>query len=432
MSGWYAIDELRRQGVTVHGQHILVSKFVNIYNPKNLILHDHIRIDDFTVISCKGTVEIFNHVHIGHQCMISSSTRIVFGNYTGISSGVKLFGGCDDFSGDFLTNPTVPSKYSNVETGEIILEDHALVGASTIILPNVVLREGTAIGALSLVKKSTEPWKMYVGSPIKYMKDRKRRCLDLQKELELEEQNQTVEIRVPRPTILITGGSRGIGRMIAQHFNKLNYTVIITYYKSVSQAKELESEGIIIYKMDVTNYTECESVIHNIINRVAKIDVLVNNAGIIENKLFHKMSSDSWNSVIDTNVNSLYNVTRNVIQNMMDHSNGRIINISSISGLKGSIGQTNYSSSKHAVIGFTKSMALEYGKSNILVNCICPGLVSTDMINNINPKYLERIVNSNPIPKIIAPVEIAKACEFFVNSDYCTGTIMNIDCGMNC
>jgi 3-oxoacyl-[acyl-carrier protein] reductase len=357
----------------------------------------------------------------------------VFGNYSGISSGVKLFGGCDDFSGEFLTNPTVPSKYLNVATGDIILEDHALVGASTIILPNVVLREGTAIGALSLVKKSTEPWKMYVGSPIKYVKDRKRRCLDLQKELEIEEQNHRVEFLVPpRPTILITGGSRGIGRMIAKHFNQLNYTVIITYNQSVSQAKELEAEGIIIYKMDVTNYAECESAIRAIINRVAKIDVLVNNAGIIENNLFHKMSSDSWNSVIDTNVNSLYNVTRNVIQNMMDHSNGRIINISSIYGLKGSIGQTNYSSSKHAVIGFTKSMALEYGKSNILVNCICPGLVSTDMIHNINSKYLDQIVNSNPIPKIIAPVEIAKACEFFANSDYCTGTIMNIDCGMNC
>jgi dTDP-4-amino-4,6-dideoxy-D-glucose acyltransferase len=190
MSGWYTIDELKQQGVTVHGQHILVSKFVNIYNPKNLILHDHIRIDDFTIISCKGTVEIFNHVHIGNMCSISSSTRIVFGNYSGISSGVKLFGGCDDFSGDFLTNPTVPSKYLNVATGDIILEDHALVGASTIILPNVVLREGTAVGALSLVKKSTEPWKMYVGSPIRYIKDRKRRCLDLQTELEQQENEQ--------------------------------------------------------------------------------------------------------------------------------------------------------------------------------------------------------------------------------------------------
>lgn len=186
MSGWYTIEELKQQGVTVYGKNVLVSKFARIYNSPNLILHDHIRIDDFTIVSCKGTVEIFNYVHIGNMCSISSSTRIVMGNYSGLSSGVKLFGGCDDFSGEFLTNPTVPSKYLNVAVGDIILEDHALVGAGTVILPNVVLREGTSIGALSLVKKSTEPWKMYSGIPIKCIRDRSRRCLELQKELENE------------------------------------------------------------------------------------------------------------------------------------------------------------------------------------------------------------------------------------------------------
>jgi len=125
--------------------------------------------------------------------MISSSTNIIFGNYTGISSGVKLFGGCDDFSGEFLTNPTIPHKYLNVQTGDIILEDHVLLGASTIVLPNVVLKQGTAVAAMSLVKKDTEAWKMYAGCPVKFLKDRKQNCLLLQEQLEEDERNFLLE-----------------------------------------------------------------------------------------------------------------------------------------------------------------------------------------------------------------------------------------------
>lgn len=183
-TGYYTIEELKEKGVTVHGANVFVSRYANIYNPRNLILHDNIRIDDFTVISCKGTVEIFNHVHIGPQCMISSSTRIVFGNYSGISSGVKLFGGCDDFSGDFLTNPTVPAEYTNVRCADIIFEDHSLVGASSVVLPGVVLKQGTAVGAMSLVKCDTEPWTVCAGIPAKKIKDRNRDCLRLQLEFE--------------------------------------------------------------------------------------------------------------------------------------------------------------------------------------------------------------------------------------------------------
>jgi galactoside O-acetyltransferase len=184
MTNWFTIDDLKKKGVTVYGKNILVSTFVNIYNPANLILHDNIRIDDFTTISCKGKVEIFNYVHIGPQCMISSSTNIIFGNYTGISAGVKLFGGCDDFSGKYLTNPTIPIEYLNVQTGDIILENHTVIGSGTVVLPNVILREGTAIGALSFVKKNTEAWSIYGGSPLKYIKNRDKTCLILQTDLE--------------------------------------------------------------------------------------------------------------------------------------------------------------------------------------------------------------------------------------------------------
>ena len=439
MSGWQTIEQLKEKGITVYGNNILVSTSVNIYNPYNLILHDNIRVDDFTIISCKGKVEIFNNVHIGSHCMISSSTKIIFGKYSGISSGVKLFGGCDDFSGDSLTNPTIPTKYLNVQYGDIVLEEHVLVGSNSIILPNCLLKKGTVIAAMSLVKKNTEEWKMYGGCPIKFLKERNKGCLVMQQQLEFENTNAVeikintdVEIDKTKKTIFITGGSRGIGKAIALHFKNLDYNVIISYNKSIEFAKKLSESGIYIFKMDVTNYQQCKTVIKNITEKFNKIDVLINNAGILENQLFHKMNIDQWNSVINTNLNSLYMVTHNVIQYMIEKRSGKIINISSICGIKGSKGQTNYAASKHGVIGFTKSLALEYGDSNILVNCICPGLVETDMFHNINPKITDKIIQSNPIKKVINSFEIAKTCAFLAESEFCTGTIINVDCGMSC
>ena len=181
-NGFYSVEELKNMGVTVYGKNIYVSTFCRIYNPKNLILHDHIRIDDFTIISCKGPVEIFNYVHIASSCLISCSTRIIISDFAGISAGVKLFGGSDDYSGKFLTNPMVPTKYTNVKKGDIILEKHALVGANSVILPDVILKEGTSVGALSLINKTTDEWKVYAGVPARVIKDRHKDCLLLEKE----------------------------------------------------------------------------------------------------------------------------------------------------------------------------------------------------------------------------------------------------------
>jgi dTDP-4-amino-4,6-dideoxy-D-glucose acyltransferase len=183
MEGYYTLDELKKKGITIHGTNILVSTMCNIYNPRNLILHDHIRIDDFTIISCKGLVEIFNYVHIGSACSITSTTKIIISEFCGISSGTKIFGGCDDFSGKYLTNPTVPCEYTNVKKGDIILEKHTIIGANSVILPNVILKEGTSIGALSLVNKSTKEWTIYAGCPIKSIKIRHKDCLELEKKI---------------------------------------------------------------------------------------------------------------------------------------------------------------------------------------------------------------------------------------------------------
>lgn len=144
------------------------------------------------------------------------------------------------------------------------------------------------------------------------------------------------------------------------------------------------------------------------------------------------MKFDDWNHVIQTNLTSLYNVTHPIIQNMIENNFGRIINISSISGLKGSKGQTNYCSSKFGIIGFTKALALEYPDKNIFVNCICPGLTDTDMIKDIREDILQKIVSAQPIKKIINPNEIYELCNTIINSNYITGSVFNIDCGMNC
>jgi acetyltransferase-like isoleucine patch superfamily enzyme len=184
MSNLYTLKELEIMGIKIYGKNISISKFVNIYNPKNLILHDNIRIDDFTIISCKVTIEIFNYVHISAQCFISSSTKIIIGNYSSISVGTKIFGGCDDFSGEYLANPTIPKKYTNVKIGDILIGDYVIIGSNSVIMPDIKINEGVAIGSNSFINKNCDSWKIYAGTPIKLIKNRKTDCLNLIKDLQ--------------------------------------------------------------------------------------------------------------------------------------------------------------------------------------------------------------------------------------------------------
>ena len=174
----YTLNELKNMGITVKGNNIKINKSVKIYNPTNLILHDNIRIDDFSIISCNGKVEISNYIHISSYCLIISSTKIFFDDFTNISSGTKLFGANDNYSGKYLIGPTVSEIYRNVTKKDIILKKYSIVGAGSIIMPGITIEEGTAIGSLSLVNKNTEPWKIYAGSPIKYLKDRQNECIE--------------------------------------------------------------------------------------------------------------------------------------------------------------------------------------------------------------------------------------------------------------
>jgi galactoside O-acetyltransferase len=178
---YYCLNFLRELGVKIYGKNIKVSKLAQIYNAKNLILHDNIRIDDFTILSGNGIIEICNYVHIGSHCNISSSVNVKLSNFSGISSGVKIYGSSDDYSGMSLTGPTVPSRYTNITKGTVLLEKHVIVGSNSVILPNITLKEGTSIGALSLVNKNTEQWTIYAGIPIKPIKKRHSNCLKLEK-----------------------------------------------------------------------------------------------------------------------------------------------------------------------------------------------------------------------------------------------------------
>jgi galactoside O-acetyltransferase len=188
MSNLYTIEELLAMGVQLKSstKNIKISKFVNIYNPQNLILHENIRIDDFTIISCKGIIEIFNYVHISAQCFISSSTKISIGNYSAISVGTKIFGGCDDFTGNYLANPTITSKYTNVKIGDILIGENVIVGSNSVIMPDINIHDGAAIGANSFINKSCDSWKIYAGTPIKFIRNREKKCLELLEEFKKE------------------------------------------------------------------------------------------------------------------------------------------------------------------------------------------------------------------------------------------------------
>lgn len=183
MSGWYSLETLRKMGVKLFGKNIKVSEYSRLYNPCNIILHDNIRIDDFTILSAKEKIEICNYVHIGSHCLFTSLKGILIQSFSGISSGCKLYGGTDDFTGEALTGPLIPNKFRIVTEGTILLEEHTIIGTNSVVLPGVKLAKGTAIAACSLVNKDTEMWSIYGGIPIKKLKDRKTNCLQYVKEL---------------------------------------------------------------------------------------------------------------------------------------------------------------------------------------------------------------------------------------------------------
>ncbi|VVT03908.1 beta-ketoacyl-ACP reductase [Rhizobium sp. EC-SD404] len=216
---------------------------------------------------------------------------------------------------------------------------------------------------------------------------------------------------------LVTGGSRGIGAAISKALKDAGYTVAATYAGNDEKAAAFKQEtGIAVFKWDVSSYDACKEGIAKVEAEIGPIDVLVNNAGITRDSMFHKMTPDMWNDVINTNLTGLFNMTHPVWTGMRDRKFGRVINISSINGQKGQMGQANYSAAKAGDLGFTKALAQEGARAGITVNAICPGYIATEMVMAVPEKVRESIIANIPAGRLGEPEEIAR-CVVFLASD---------------
>lgn len=232
---------------------------------------------------------------------------------------------------------------------------------------------------------------------------------------------------------LVTGGTRGIGRAISVSLKNAGYRVAASYAGNDTAAQQFQVEtGIPVYKFDVASYEASEKAVKQVEKEVGPIDVLVNNAGITRDIMFHKMTKQQWDEVIGTNLNGLFNVTRHVWDGMRTRKFGRVINISSINGQKGQMGQVNYSASKAGDIGFTKALAQEGARAGITVNVICPGYISTDMVKAVPQDVLEKnILPHIPVGRLGEPEEIARCVVFLASDDagFITGATLTANGG---
>jgi len=217
---------------------------------------------------------------------------------------------------------------------------------------------------------------------------------------------------------LVTGGTRGIGAAISKALKEKGYKVAASYAGNDEAALNFKAEtGIPVFKWDVSSFEACGAGIKQVEAEVGPIDVLVNNAGITKDGMFHRMTPEQWNAVIGTNLGSLFNMTRQVWEGMRARKFGRVVNISSINGQKGQMGQVNYSAAKAGELGFTKALAQEGAKAGITVNAICPGYINTEMVQAVPKDVLEKsILPLIPIGRLGEPEEIAR-CVVFLAAD---------------
>lgn len=235
---------------------------------------------------------------------------------------------------------------------------------------------------------------------------------------------------------LITGGSRGIGKEIAKKFASNNYNLVINYVSDNTDLeglkKEFENTEVLFVKADVTNYESCENMVNEAIKEFGRVDVLVNNAGITKDNLLMRMKEEDFDKVININLKGTFNMTKIVTPYMMKQRYGKIVSISSVVGVAGNAGQSNYAASKAGIIGFTKSIARELASRNILANCIAPGFIKTDMTDVLSDAVKESIHAQIPLKKMGEPKEVANAVYFLASEEnsYITGQVLNVDGGM--
>ena len=239
-------------------------------------------------------------------------------------------------------------------------------------------------------------------------------------------------------TVAITGASRGIGLSIAEHFADAGANIALrsTNNERAKETAEAISKtfGVKTYGkgIDIRNFDDVSEFIKDITTEFGQIDVLVNNAGITKDNLLLRLDENDWSDVIETNLNSIFNTTKSAIKFMLKKKYGRIINVSSVVGLMGNPGQSNYAASKAGMIAFTKSIAKEYGKKNITINAVAPGFIQTDMIETLPKDYLDNIIDNIPMSRLGSPDDVSRACKFLASSDasYITGQVLSIDGGL--
>ena len=239
-------------------------------------------------------------------------------------------------------------------------------------------------------------------------------------------------------TAIITGGSRGIGKGIALVFAQHGANVAFTYSSSVESANSLEKElsnyevKVKSYQSNAADHKESQDLVENVLEDFGSIDVLINNAGITKDNLLMRMGEEDFDKVIEVNLKSVFNMTKAVQRTMLKQRKGSIINMSSVVGVKGNAGQSNYAASKAGIIGFSKSIALELGSRNIRSNVIAPGFIETEMTAKLDEKTVDVWRNAIPLKRGGAPEDIANACVFLASdlSAYITGQTLNVDGGM--
>ena len=236
---------------------------------------------------------------------------------------------------------------------------------------------------------------------------------------------------------MITGATRGIGKQIALTLANEGYNIVLNYRTENDELKQLKNEiesknvKCLAVQGDVTNFEDCKQMIESAIKEFGKIDILVNNAGITKDMLLARMKEEDFKQVIDVNLVGTFNMTKNVISYMMKARNGKIINISSVVGIAGNAGQTNYSASKAGIIGFTKSLAKEVASRNILVNAVAPGFIETNMTDVLKQEVKDEIAKNIPLKRMGTPQDVANVVKFLASEDssYITGQVISVDGG---
>ena len=232
---------------------------------------------------------------------------------------------------------------------------------------------------------------------------------------------------------LVTGGTRGIGAAISIALKDAGYTVAANYAGNDEAAAKFTADtGIKTYKWSVADYDACAEGIAKVEAELGPVEILVNNAGITRDAMFHRMTKEQWNEVIETNLNGPFNMTHPIWSGMRDRKFGRVINISSINGQKGQAGQSNYSAAKSGDLGFTKALAQEGARAGITVNAVCPGYIGTEMVRAIDEKVLnERIIPQIPVGRLGEPEEIARCVVFLASDDagFITGSTLSANGG---